>query len=345
MSEPLTMPDVPGKFGWLRWLGLALLPLLAIFLALTLGRYQMGLDTLWRLLSGDADAAERTTLLTILWQVRLPRLLAALLIGGALAMSGATYQGMFRNPMVSPDILGASAGAGFGAALAILLSLSFVGIQLMAFGGGLLAVGCTWCLSQLIGRGKHSILLLVLTGMVVSTLFAAFISLTKYVADPYSKLPAITFWLMGSLSSVDLDDVKMLIWPLLLGIVPLWLLRWRLDVLSFGEEEAKALGLNTGRLRLQFIIAATLLTASSVALCGMVGWIGLIIPHLSRMLTGPDHKRLLPVAWLIGGVFLLLVDTLARTLFPLEIPLGILTAICGAPFFLYLLLKGGRGWL
>ncbi len=321
------------------------LPLLALLFSLTLGRYGLSLAALWRVLDGRASAEEQMLVSTLIWHVRLPRVLAALLVGGALAMSGATYQGLFRNPMVSPDILGASAGAGFGAALAILLGLSFVSIQLLAFAGGLLAVGCTYAIGVLVGRGRNPILLLVLTGMVVSTLFAAFISMIKYVADPYSKLPAITFWLMGGLSSVSMRDVQLLLWPLLLGGSVLWLLRWRLDVLSFGEEEARAMGAETGRLRLIFILAATLLTAASVAVCGMVGWIGLIIPHLARLLVGPNHALLLPASLLMGSTFLLMVDNLARCLFSLEIPLGILTAIVGAPFFLSLLLRGGRSWL
>lgn len=338
-------PDSTVRHVPWRLLMLLLLPVVALLLALTVGRYGLSGAELWAAVSGDVSSPDNAIAHTILWQVRLPRILAAMLVGGALALSGATYQGLFRNPMVSPDILGASAGAAFGAALAILWSRSFVEVQLMAFTCGLAAVAATTLISRLIGRGRDPMLLLVLTGMVVSTLFAAFISMVKFVADPYSKLPAITFWLMGGLSSVDGGDIQRLLLPLLIGAVPLLLLRWRLDVLSFGEEEAQALGLNTRRLRLTFILAATLLTAASVSVCGMVGWVGLIIPHLTRLLVGPNHSRLLPAALLVGSTFLLLVDTLARCLFALEIPLGILTAIVGAPFFLGLLLRGGRGWL
>lgn len=337
-----------GRLLWSRQGRLVLLvglPLLATLLSLTLGRYGLSLATLWKVLAQQGSPQEQELVWTLIWQVRLPRILAALLVGGALAMSGATYQGLFKNPMVSPDILGASAGAGFGAALAILNGWGFIGIQVSAFAGGLLAVGATYFISVLMGHGKSSILLLVLTGMVISTLFAAFISMTKYVADPYSKLPAITFWLMGGLSSIGMQDVQMLIWPLLMGGGVLWTLRWRLDVLSFGEEEARAMGVETGRLRLIFIVAATLMTAASVAVCGMVGWIGLIIPHLARLVVGPNHGLLLPASLLMGSTFLLLVDNIARCLFSLEIPLGILTAIVGAPCFLYLLLRGGRSWL
>lgn len=325
------------------------LPILALVLlscclfSLTLGRYPLTLSELLQGLLAPGQA-EQTVLHTLLWQIRLPRILAAVMIGGALALSGTAYQGLFRNPMVSPDILGAAAGAALGAALGILLSWDFLGIQLLAFACGILAVMASWLLSLYIGRGKDPMLLLVLTGMVISAVFVAGISLVKYVADPYSKLPAITFWLMGGLASVSRADIGHLCWPLACGILPILLLRWRLNVLSFGEQEARALGLNTRQLRLVIIISATLLTSASVALCGMVGWVGLIIPHLSRLLVGPDHQRLLPASLLIGATFLLLVDDLARNLFPAEIPLGILTALVGAPCFLGLLVRGRHTW-
>jgi iron complex transport system permease protein len=251
---------------------------------------------------------------------------------------------MFRNPMVSPDILGASAGAGFGAALGILLSFSIWGIQFASFLFGLLAVSLTYIISSLIGRGNNTVIIMVLTGMVVSTLFQSFISLTKYVADPYSKLPAITFWLMGGLSTVTVNDVLFLLIPVFIGIVPLYLLRWQMNVLSFGEEEARALGVNTQMLRFVIVICSTLITAASVAVSGMVGWVGLVIPHMARMMAGPNYKKLIPICMIIGGTFLLIVDDAARNLFSIEIPLGILTSCIGAPFFIYLLFRGKRGW-
>lgn len=325
-------------------LGLLLSPLILGVVALTMGRYPISVDNLLAQLWPNSTATDSTIEL-ILWQVRSPRIIAALLIGGALALAGSTYQGLFKNPMVSPDLLGASAGAGFGACMGLLLSLDYLSIQLLAFSCGLFAVGCCYLLSQLMSKGKNqSILLLVLTGMVVSTLFAAFISVTKYLADPYSKLPEITFWLMGSLSGVTPIDAQLLFIPMLLGAFPLLALRWRLDILSFGEE-AQALGLATGQLRLLFIICATLLTSASVSLCGMIGWVGLLIPHLTRMLVGPSHRKLLPYSIAMGASFLLLVDTFARCVLPLELPLGILTALIGAPFFLYLLVHGRKGWL
>lgn len=327
---------------------LVLMPVAAFLISFTLGRYAISIPEILNIFFSKIFGLKVTwpdTVETVIFKVRIPRILAAMLVGAALSISGASYQGLFKNPMVSPDILGASAGAGFGAAVGILMSLGIVGIQVSSFLFGLGAVALTFVINTIIGRGNNAVLILVLTGMVVSTLFSSFISMTKYLADPYSKLPAITFWLMGGLSSISMKDVKMILIPILLGAIPLVLLRWKLNVLSFGEEEAKALGIDTSKLRLVIIICSTLLTAASVSICGMIGWIGLIIPHLARMLVGPNYKVLLPASLLIGSTFLLLVDDVARSAFPLEIPLGILTSLIGAPFFIYLLLKGKRGWI
>ncbi|MDT3428087.1 iron complex transport system permease protein [Paenibacillus forsythiae] len=281
----------------------------------------------------------------VLFKVRIPRIFSAMLIGAALAAAGAAYQGLFRNPMVSSDILGASTGAGFGAALGILLSMGMLGVQASAFVFGLGAVLLTYTIGSSMGRKGGTILALLLTGMVVSALFGSFTSLIKYVADPYSKLPAITFWMMGGLSAVTGRDLLVMLAPFLLGSIPLLLVRWRMNVLSFGEEEAEALGVDVRRLRVLVILCSTLLTASAVSIGGMIGWVGLVVPHMTRLLVGPDYKVLLPVSMLLGGTFLLGVDDLARSAFPQEIPLGILTAVIGAPCFLYLLLKGRREWL
>jgi iron complex transport system permease protein len=340
---------VPKK----RWSGriismLGLMLAVVFLISCAVGRYAIPLPDLLKIFMSKLIGLKATwpeTLETVLFSVRLPRICAAMMVGGALALAGATYQGLFKNPMVSPDILGASAGAGFGAALAILGSFNMAGIQILAFLFGLGAVGLTYLISKAIGRGNNALLVLVLTGMVVSTLFSSFISLTKYVADPDNKLPAITFWLMGGLSSIGAKDGFMVFIPMLLGAIPLFLLRWRLNALSFGEEEAQALGINTDRTRLVVIICSTLLTASAVSIGGMIGWIGLVIPHFSRMIAGPNYKMLLPVSVLIGSVFLLIVDDVARSAFTMEIPLGILTSIIGAPFFVYLLMKGRRGWI
>ncbi|MEL7623909.1 MAG: iron ABC transporter permease [Clostridiales bacterium] len=322
---------------------LLVLILAALFIvSFLMGRFDISLGQVYRVLSSHLlrqECAEPDIVKSVVLKVRTPRIFAAILIGGALAVSGAVYQGLFKNPMVSPDIMGASSGAGFGAALAILMSFSFTGIQITSFIFGILAVVLAYSICTAVSQGKDSILILVLSGMVISTLFSSFITLSKFVADPYSKLPEITYWLMGTLSATTSADVRVLIIPLLIGFVPLFLLRWRLNAMAFGDEEAQAMGLNTKRLRIIFIATSTLLTAACVAIAGMIGWVGLIIPHFSRMIVGPNYKTLLPVSFLIGGIFMLGVDNIARTAFSMEIPLGILTSIIGAPFFVYLLFK------
>ncbi len=280
---------------------------------------------------------------TVLFQIRLPRVVAAMLVGAALAAAGATYQGMFRNPLVSPDILGVSAGAGVGAALGIFLSLPVIGIQLMAFAFGLGTVFLVYVISQAV-RGHDPILVLVLAGVVMGALAGACVSLLKVVADPYDQLPAITFWLLGSLTAVSLGDVMAVLPLILIALVPLYLLRWRMNLMSLGDEEARALGVDVVKLRISFICAATLMTAAAVSVSGVIGWVGLMIPHVARMLTGPSFSRLLPVSILLGAGYLLAVDDLARTVAAIEIPLGILTAFLGAPFFLWLLATTRRGW-
>jgi len=324
---------------------LVIMLIATFFLSFTIGRYAISLQELMNIFVSKLLNLPITwdeTVETVLFNVRIPRILAAILIGAALSTSGAAYQGLLKNPMVSPDILGASAGAGFGAALAILMSLDIVGIQLSAFIIGMVAVFLTYTISKIIARGNNVVLVLILTGMVVSALFSSFISVTKYVADPESKLSAITFWLMGGLSSIMAKDTFSLLIPFFLGIIPLFLLSWKLNVLSFSDEEAQAMGIDTGKVRLIIIVCSTLLTASAVSICGIIGWIGLIIPHIARLIVGSNYKVLLLVSMLIGSTFLLGVDDLARSAFVKEIPLGILTSIIGAPFFIYLLLKSSR---
>ncbi len=326
---------------------LTIIPIIAFFLSITLGRYSITIKEIFiiltsKLLQKDIDYPK--VMETVIFQVRIPRIIAAMIVGSSLTVSGAVYQGMFKNPMVSPDILGTSAGAGFGAALAILLSFSSLGIQATAFIFGLIAVLLTYTISTKVGKGGNIMFVFILAGILVSTVFQSFISLSKYVADPYDKLPAITFWLMGSLASISQRDVYTILIPFLLGIVPLFLVRWHLNTLSFGEEEAKALGVDTKKLRFLVIICSTLLTASSISVAGMVGWVGLIVPHLARMVVGPDFKVLLPASALMGSTYLLLVDNIARSVAAIEIPLGILTSLVGAPFFIYLLLNTRKGW-
>ncbi|MVB10692.1 putative ABC transporter permease protein [Caprobacter fermentans] len=322
---------------------LPILPIAAFLFSLTVGRYGIPLPEFFRLLRmralGIALEGNFSTMATVLFGVRLPWILSALLVGAALSASGATNQGIFKNPMVSPDILGASAGAGFGAALAILNSFGIPGIELSSFLGGITAVLMTSLFTRAVGRHGETVLLLILTGMVVQNLFSAFTSITKYVADPNDKLPEITFWLMGGLSSITWREVWMLLIPCAAGMIPLFLSRWQINALTFGDEEAQSLGVDTRKIRILLIFSSTLLTSASIAVSGMIGWVGLIIPHLTRLVVGPNYKTLLPASVLIGSAFLLLVDNAARCIFPTEIPLGILTSIIGAPFFLYLLLK------
>lgn len=331
----------------MRRYGLILL-LLFIFLAsFAIGRYPVAPDTVVKVLASkvlalESDWSPETEVVVL--SIRLPRILAAMLVGCALSVSGAAYQGLFRNPMVSPGILGVSAGASLGAALAILLGWSMAGIQALAFAGGLAAVAATWTIGAILARRGDPVLIMVLAGIVVGTLFTAFVSLVKFVADPNNTLPTIAYWLMGSLASANMDDLAAAAPPILLGSLVLAGLGWSLNVLSFGDEEARALGLETGRLRFIVILCATLVTAAAVAVSGIIGLVGLIVPHLGRMLVGPDHKRLLPVAALMGAGFLLAVDDLARSLFAVEIPLGIVTSIIGAPFFVWLMARGRQGW-
>ena len=322
---------------------LVLLGLVAVTLfSFSLGHYPISLSDLFLLWNTENMTAVEKT---IIYGVRMPRIFSALLIGGTLSIAGATYQGLFKNPMVSPDILGASSGAGFGAAIAILLSLGPIGIQLTSFVFGLVAVMLTFVFSKFIAKGNSMTLILVLIGLVIGTLFSSFISITKYVADPDGELPEITFWLMGGLAAVSNRDIVSLLVLAIIGGVPLFMIRWKLNILSFGDEEAMSLGINVQRLRVILIACSTLLTASCVSICGLVGWIGLVVPHISRLIVGPDFKLLLPASALIGATFLLLVDDVARCAFSFEVPLGILTSLIGAPFFLYLLIKRNRNRL
>lgn len=303
------------------------------------GRYTVSLQS-W--IGAFSRPAQNEIARTILLQVRLPRVAAGILIGGGLSLAGAAYQGLFKNPMVSPDILGASAGAGFGAALAILFGLGIGGIQAFSFVCGLAAVLLAWGLATGAARSGDPILMLVLIGILVGSVFTAMISLVKFVADPYSKLPAITFWLMGGLASINVRDAFCAGIPIAVGAIPLLLLRWRLNVLSFGEEEARALGADTTKLRFAIIVCCTLITAGAVSVSGMIGWVGLVVPHLARLLVGANHRILLPASMLLGSCYLLLVDDVARNVYATEIPLGILTSLVGAPFFLYLLSTARR---
>lgn len=326
--------------GVLVGLSLALAAL-ALF-ALTQGAAPLSLGETFRALFGFSGADEALAE-TVIWNIRVPRILAAILVGVALAGAGAAYQGLFRNPLVAPDILGVSTGAGLGAVLGIFLSLPVAGIQLLAFFGGLGTVSLVYVVAKSVG-GRDPVLVLVLSGVVIGALAGALISLLKVLADPYDQLPAIVFWLLGSLAGIKAGDLMGAVPFALAGLVPLILLRWRMNVMALGDEEAHSLGVDARRLRLILIFCATLMTASVVAIAGVIGWVGLVIPHIARMLVGPNFVRLLPVTLLLGASFLLMVDTLARTLTPTEVPIGIVTALVGAPFFIFLLARGGRAW-
>ncbi|MBO4914003.1 MAG: iron ABC transporter permease [Oscillospiraceae bacterium] len=335
-----------------RFALLGLLFAAAFLLSFALGRYSVPPGTTLRILwmkaleglhFGAFQPLPRQTWTdteaAVVLNIRLPRILCAILVGAALSAAGASYQGMFRNPMVSPDLMGASTGAGFGAALAILLGAGYWGITLTAFCFGLAAVALAYLVSRF--SRLNATLALVLAGVMISSLFSACTSFVKLVADTQDQLPAITYWLMGSLSSVKAEDMAFAAIPILLGLTTLVLLRWRVNLLTVSEAEARSLGLRSGRLRLAVILAATLVTSASVSVSGMIGWVGLVIPHFCRMLFGYDYRRLIPASILMGGTFLLLVDDLARVVTSSEIPLGILTSFVGAPVFLWLILQGG----
>ncbi len=274
-----------------------------------------------------------------LWNIRLPRVILSVLVGACLAAAGASYQGVFQNPMASPDVLGASAGAGFGAALAILLGGSSLAITLGAFGMSLATVALVFTVSRH-ARGDR-VLGLVLAGIMVSSLFQSGTSFLKLVADPNNQLPQITFWLMGSLSGADWGDIAFAVIPMAAGLVPLLLLRWQLNVITMGDDEARAMGVNASRIRLGIAVCSTLVTASAVSVSGMIGWVGLVIPHILRRVVGSDYRYLMPCSMLGGGIFLLVVDNVSRNLTTTGIPIGILTAFVGAPFFLWLIMGKG----
>jgi iron complex transport system permease protein len=322
-------------------LALCLLPLPILFGSLLLGRMSLGAKEVWAALFGGAVPE---TMRALVLRVRLPRLLAAALVGTNLAVSGAAFQGIFRNPLVESRILGVSAGAGLGAALAMVLRSGPAGIQTLAFAGGLLAAALAILLGTAFGGG---ILVLVLSGVLVNSFFSSLVSLVKYFADPYVQLPGITFWLMGGLSAVRWAEILPLALASVIGLGGLLLLRWRLNLLTLSEAEAQALGLPVKRLRFLTVALGTLLTAASVSVSGVVGWVGLIVPHAARALVGPDHLFLIPASAGLGAAVLLIFDDIARTALPTEIPLDILTGLIGVPVFFLLFMRQirkGGGW-
>lgn len=330
------------KSARLKPILIALSPVVCFLFSMSIGHYEISAYEVLDMLFSKLTASEMRygdMMQTVVFEVRLPRVILAMMVGCSLSISGAVYQCVFKNPMASPNILGTSSGAGLGTALAIIFSFGAVYTQMISFTFGLLAVAITYAISAKIGRSGNLILVFVLTGILVSTVFQALISLVKYTADPYEKLPAITFWLMGSLSTASKNDILIILVPFLLGIVPLFLMRWRLNILSLGDEDIKCLGIDVRNLRLIVIGCSTLLTASCVSVAGIIGWVGLIVPHIARMLVGSNFIALLPASALIGATYLLLIDDAARGIFKAEIPLSILTALIGAPYFIYLLVK------
>jgi iron complex transport system permease protein len=319
-------------------LGIALV--IAIILSFFLGRYPINPAELFGILLSKIFPIDQfwvDQMENILFNVRLPRILLACMVGSCLSAAGASYQGIFQNPMAAPDILGATSGAAFGAALAILNQGNYLAIMTSAFLFSLLTVAIVYFISQ---KARGSKLLgLILSGIIVSSLFAAGTSFIKLVADPSDQLPAITYWLMGSLSGTRPQTVFWALIPMVIGLVPLLLVRWRINVLTLGDEEARTMGINSNRLRLFIIVCATLVTAASVSVSGMIGWVGLVIPHLARKLVGSNYRFLMPASILFGAIFLLIVDNVSRNLLQTEIPIGILTAFVGAPFFVYLITR------
>ncbi len=323
-------------------LGVAALVLLVVALgALALGRYPVPVgDVVAALLPGRGGGPDDPTGRDIVLLVRLPRVLLGVLVGGGLAVGGAALQAAFRNPLVSPQILGVSAGASFGGAVAILLGLGSGLLVGLAFTSGLVALAVVFLVTA--GRNRPPMLMIVLAGVVTGSFFSALVSLVTYLADPYSQLPALVFWLLGSLASASAATVAVAAVPVLAGAGVLLLLRWRVNVLSLGDEEAAAVGVRPGPVRWTVLVAVALVVAGAVATSGLIGWVGLVVPHAARMWVGPDHRVLLPVSFLVGGAFLVVVDTLARTVTAGEVPLGVLTALVGAPVF-FLLLRRNRG--
>lgn len=327
---------------------LSLTTLAATLLALTIGRYPIGVsdivDFLCAALGLVSMPPERYDLLrNLVVEIRLPRVLAALLIGGALASSGAAFQAIFRNPLVSPGMMGVLGGASFGAALGMLLSGNWVAVQLMAFAMGLMAVVIAIAIANLFGPA--SMVMLILGGLITGALFTSLLSIAKYVADPYDQLPAIVYWLMGSLGAVSLQQVGLCAVPMLLGVALLSVLGRALDALSMGDDEARSLGVPVHVVRYAVIGAATLVSALSVSMAGMIGWIGLIVPHFARLLVGPANRPLIITSAVTGALYLLLADCIARTAAGAEIPIGIITELMGIPAFLIILGRARRAWL
>ena len=318
--------------------------LLGIVASLSMGHYPIAATELFKILGSvvGLDFTVDPIAHNIVLDIRMPRLIAGIIIGAALAVSGAAFQSIFVNPLVSPGLLGVLAGAAFGAALGMILWESWLAVQLSTLLFALLAVGFTLFLAYS-NKGGSMVLMLVIGGIISSSLFTSLLSVTKYVADPYDKLPAIVYWLMGSLAMAD-TQVYWLAVPMLLGVVILSSMGRLIDIASLGDEEARGLGVNVARLRIIVILAATVISAMTVVIGGLIGWIGLIIPHIVRFITGPSNRRLLPVTAIVGAAFLVCADLLSRNAMSVEIPVGIVTSLIGVPVFIVVLKRAKGAW-
>jgi iron complex transport system permease protein len=332
----------PGKLG-LSWIIIMIiLPLAVGFLSLGIGRISIEPSYVFSSIVGHITgiSGDNSQYEAVLWNIRLPRILLAILVGAGLSTAGCAFQSLFANPLATPDTLGVASGSSFGAALGLLLSFNLIGVQVTALAFGCLAVALTWLSGSGKGRGLSSV---VLAGIMIGSLFNALVSLVKFTADTETQLPAITYWLMGSLESAGYSSLILGAPPIIAGILVLWLIRWRLNILPLSDDEAKSTGTNIRALRITTVICATVITASCVSMCGQVGWVGLLIPHMCRMKFGNNHLSLLPASVSAGAVFMVIVDTVARSATASEIPISVLTAIIGAPFFIFLMRKSG-GW-
>lgn len=305
-------------------------------IALSIGRYDIDYHQIYNLLIAliKGDPIDEK-LRYILFEVRLPRVILAIFVGAALGVAGASFQAIFRNPLASPDILGVASGAGFGAALALLFGLNIVFLSSLAFAFGIL----TLFLTLIVARDMDNRIMIILGGIIISALFQSLISILKYIADPQDTLPAITYWLLGSLSISNISQLIFGCIVMTLGIVITLIFRWKHNLLMLDDNEAKSLGLNIRQIRILLILSSTLLVSSSVSICGIIGWVGLVIPHIARLIIGSNNALVLPFSMLIGAIFMIIIDTLSRSISSEEIPISILSAIIGAIFFIVILYR------
>lgn len=327
---------------------LGILLIVSMLISLTLGNYPISLKEVWLVIQhyfypvAGMNEDTRQLLSSVLFEIRAPRLIAAALIGAALSVSGAAFQSMFVNPLVSPGILGVLPGASFGAALGLLTADSWIGVQLLSFTGGMLAVGLALILARFYPGDK--LMMLILGGIISGSLFTSLLSIVKYTADPTDQLPAIVYWLMGGLSMADMETVAGAALPILAGIVCMLFMSRYLNILSMGDEEAETLGINVSLIRFCLIFLATVISALTVAIGGLIGWVGLVIPHIGRMIVGPNNNVLLPASAFIGAIYLVVVDDISRLMLDVEIPLSIITSLVGIPFFSIILKNSKKGW-